>query len=76
MCDKHSQKSLKMLCTIDYSDTYTITTYYLKKNLDLGKIQQPNSNFELFNEILYDLKDKLIVGGIFCDLAKVCDCVN
>jgi len=65
-----------MLCTIDYSDTYTITTYYLKKNLDLGKIQQPNSNFELFNEILYDLKDKLIVGGIFCDLAKVCDCVN
>jgi hypothetical protein len=28
------------------------------------------------NEILNSLKNKLVVGGIFCDLEKASDCVN
>jgi hypothetical protein len=30
----------------------------------------------LINDILSALNDRLIVGGIFCDLAKTFDCVN
>jgi hypothetical protein len=33
-------------------------------------------NYELINDILSALNERLIVGGIFCDLAKAFDCVN
>ncbi|PNF17558.1 hypothetical protein B7P43_G15556, partial [Cryptotermes secundus] len=34
------------------------------------------ATYELTNDILSALNDRLIVGGIFCDLAKAFDCVN
>jgi hypothetical protein len=34
------------------------------------------ATYELSNEIISALNNKLIVGGIFCDVAKVFDCVN
>jgi hypothetical protein len=42
-----------------------------RKNLTTKK-----ATYELINDILSVLNDKLIVGGIFCDLAKAFDCVN
>jgi ABC-type arginine/histidine transport system permease subunit len=48
---------------------------YTVKNLEspatIGK-----ATSELINEIVSALKGKLIVRGIFCDLAKAFDCVN
>jgi hypothetical protein len=32
--------------------------------------------YNLINEILKALDDKVLVGGIFCDLNKAFDCVN
>jgi hypothetical protein len=34
------------------------------------------ASFKLLNEILVAVNNKLIVGGIFCDLEKAFDCVN
>jgi hypothetical protein len=31
---------------------------------------------KILNQFSFALNDKLIVGGIFCDLAKAFDCVN
>jgi hypothetical protein len=42
-----------------------------RKNLTTEKVI-----YELINDILSALNDKLIVGGIFCDLAKAFDCDN
>jgi hypothetical protein len=42
-----------------------------RKNLTTEK-----ATYELTNEIVCVLHDKLIVGRIFCDLAKTFDCVN
>jgi hypothetical protein len=44
---------------------------FLRKNLTTEKAPS-----ELINDILSALNEKLIVGGIFCDLAKAFDCVN
>jgi len=35
-----------------------------------------NATYQLTNEILYALNNKALIGGIFCDLEKVFDCVN
>jgi hypothetical protein len=35
-----------------------------------------NVTYLLTNEILIALNDKLLIGGIFCDLEKAFDCVN
>jgi Reverse transcriptase (RNA-dependent DNA polymerase). len=35
-----------------------------------------NVTYKLMNEILTALNNKLIVGGIFCDLEKAFNCVN
>jgi hypothetical protein len=48
----------------------------LKKNLDLGKNLTKKATCELINGIVSACNDKLIVGGIFYDLPKVCDCVD
>jgi hypothetical protein len=42
-----------------------------RKNLTREK-----ATYELSNEIIGALDKKLLVGGFFCDLAKVFDCVN
>jgi hypothetical protein len=42
-----------------------------RKNLTTEK-----ATYELINDILSALNDRLIVGGIFCDLSKAFDCVN
>jgi hypothetical protein len=34
------------------------------------------ASFNLINEILEALNDRLLVGGIFCDLQKAFDCVD
>jgi hypothetical protein len=34
------------------------------------------ASFELINNILSALNNKLLVGGVFCDLQKAFDCVN
>ena len=34
------------------------------------------TNLEITTEILNDMNNKLLVGGIFCDLEKTIDCVN
>ena len=35
-----------------------------------------NATYQLTDKILHALNNKLIIGGIFCDLAKAFDCVN
>jgi hypothetical protein len=35
-----------------------------------------NASYVLLNEILTALNNKQMVGGIFCDLHKVFDCIN
>jgi hypothetical protein len=40
------------------------------------KFTPKNAMFKLMNGILNALKNKLIVGGIFCDLEKALCCVN
>jgi hypothetical protein len=40
------------------------------------KLTTKNVTYKLLNEILNALNNKLIVGGIFCDLEKAFDCVN
>jgi hypothetical protein len=42
-----------------------------RKNLTTEK-----ATYESSNEIISALNNKLLVGGIFCDLAKAFDCVN
>jgi hypothetical protein len=40
------------------------------------KLTTENATYKLVNEILNALKNKLMVGGIFCDIEKAFDCVN
>jgi hypothetical protein len=43
-------------------------------NLDLGKkLTMEKATYELINNILSALNDKLIMGGIFCELGKAFD---
>jgi hypothetical protein len=35
-----------------------------------------SASFKLINDILTSLNNKLLVGGIFCDLQKAFDCVD
>jgi len=39
-------------------------------------LDESNATYKLMNEILNALNNKLIVGGIFCDLEKAFNCVN
>jgi hypothetical protein len=41
-----------------------------------SKLSTDNASYTLMHEILTALNNKQIVGGIFCDLRKVFDCVN
>jgi hypothetical protein len=45
--------------------------YRFRKNLITEE-----ATYELINELLSAVIDKLIVGGVFCDLAKTFGCVN
>ena len=40
------------------------------------KLTAENATYKLINEILNALKNKLMVGGIFCDIEKAFDCVS
>jgi hypothetical protein len=40
------------------------------------KLTPENAMYTIINEILNVLKNKLVVGGIFCDLELAFDCVN
>jgi len=40
------------------------------------KLKTHNVTYKLTPEILNAMNNKLIVGGIFCDLEKAFDCVN
>jgi hypothetical protein len=41
-----------------------------------NRLTTEKATCELSNEVIGALDEKLLVGGIFCDLAKVFDCVN
>jgi hypothetical protein len=41
----------------------------------MGSVAE-NATYELMNEVLNALSNKLVVGVIFCDLTKAFDCVN
>jgi hypothetical protein len=41
-----------------------------------SKVSTENASYILLNEILTALNNKQMVGGIFCDLHKTCDCIN
>jgi hypothetical protein len=45
--------------------------YGFRSNLSTGK-----ATYKLLNEILKALNNRILVGGIFCDLKKAFDCVN
>ena len=40
------------------------------------KLNTYNATFKVTIEILNAMNNKLIVGGIFCDLEKAFDCIN
>ena len=40
------------------------------------QISTDSAIFDLLNSVLYSLDNKHLVGGLFCDLQKVFDCVN
>jgi hypothetical protein len=40
------------------------------------KLTMENATYKLMHEILNALNNKLILGGIFCDLEKAFGCVN
>jgi hypothetical protein len=59
---------------IDFLNSNNILTeeqFGFRKGLSTDK-----ALYKFLDEILYALNDKMHVGGIFCDLAKVFDCVN
>jgi hypothetical protein len=39
-------------------------------------LRADNATYKLITEILDALNNKLLVGGIFCDLEKAFDCIN
>ena len=39
-------------------------------------LRTDNTSYKLTTEILNAMNNKLLVGGIFCDLEKAFDCVN
>jgi hypothetical protein len=41
-----------------------------------SNVYTDNASYTLMHEILFAMNNKLIVGGIFCDLSKAFDCVN
>ena len=41
-----------------------------------SKVSTENASYMLLNEIMTALKNKQMVGGIFCDLHKAFDCIN
>ena len=41
-----------------------------------SKVSTENASYTSLNEILTALNNKQMVGGIFCDLHKTCDCIN
>ena len=41
-----------------------------------SNVSTDNASYTLMHEILSAINNKLIVGGIFCDLSKAFDCVN
>jgi len=66
------------------SYVYTRLYQHINQNNILGNEQYGFINnfsterisFKLINEILLTLKNKLIVGGMFCDLEKAFDSIN
>lgn len=61
----------KLLGHLNDSNILVEEQFGFRKNLATEK-----ATYELNNEIVSALSKKLIVGWIFCDLAKVFDCVN
>jgi uridine kinase len=64
-----SQKSFKRLCTINYS-RHLNNNILVEELFGFRKFQTTKrAAYELINDIASAVNDKLIVGGIFCDLA-------
>jgi hypothetical protein len=55
------------------------TKYYILSTEQYGfrvGLRTENENYKLTNDILNAMNNKLLVGGIICDLEKVFDCVD
>ena len=39
-------------------------------------LNSDSASFKLINDVLTSLNNKLLVGGIFCDLQKASDCID
>jgi hypothetical protein len=55
------------------------TQYQIVANKQYGfrsSVSTNNASHTLIHEILSAMNNKLIIGGIFCDLRKAFDCVN
>ena len=56
-----------------------IAKYYILCNEQYGfreVLRTDNATYKLTTEILNAMKNKLLVGGIFCDLEEAFGCVN
>ena len=77
LCLHHFQRFLKMLLIIDY--IIIINNYQFLANERFGFRHASSTDIascKLTSNILTALNNKLLVGGIFCDLYKAFDCVN
>jgi hypothetical protein len=61
----------RLLEHLNNNNIFAKEQFGFRKNLTTEK-----ATYELSNEIISALNNKLLVGGIFCDLAKASDCVN
>jgi hypothetical protein len=61
----------RLLESLNNTNILAKEQFGFRKNLTTAK-----ATYELSNEIISALNNKLLVGRIFCDLAKAFDCVN
>lgn len=61
----------RLLEPLNKHDILSKEQFGFRKNLTTER-----ATYELSNEIISALNNKLLVGGIFCDMAKAFDCVN
>jgi hypothetical protein len=76
----HFLKSSKRLYTQDFINTYnTIIHNSILAYEQYGFIcnsSPENASYKLLDDVLSALNNKLLVGGIFCDLEKAFNCLN
>ena len=76
----HFLRSSKRLYTQDLINTYNIIIHnsiLAYEQYDFRSNSSPEkAPYKLLDDVLSALKNKLLVGGIFCDLEKTFNCLN